>query len=109
MVYNMAVVEVEVEHDGVVGNVREIVDELHEEEKFVVEIVSEDYCSEGSGVDGSKVLLVEVHEYVGECSLFIAMVDERVEGAEVVDVDVERGGSEIPAAVEAQNEKDLSR
>lgn len=99
MSYDKATVRVRAEHDGVVADVRDLVNELHEPGEFIVRVVDEEYYTEGGGVDGSKVLTVEAHEYVREIPLFTAKVDETVRGANVVDVDVESGASEVEGAM----------
>lgn len=100
MSYDKATVRVRAEHDGVVSDVRDLVSELHEPEKFIVQVVDESFYTEGAGTDGSKVLTVDVHEYVGEIPLLVHSVEERVDGAEIVDVENERGASEVEGARE---------
>lgn len=104
MGYDKAIVSVNADNDGVVSDVRDLADELDEEGKFRVEVVDESFNTQGSGVDGSKILTVEVDEYVGELELFTAKVRETVSGADIEDVSVERGMSEIPEAVQSREE-----
>lgn len=104
MSYDKATVEVIAEHEGVVSDVRDLVDELNDPESFMVQVEDESYYTEGGGVDGSKVLTVEVHEYAGEIPLFIHSVKERVDGAEIDTVENERGGSEVAGAIESRED-----
>lgn len=98
MSYDQAIVRVLAAHDGVVDSVKDLVDELDEEGSFELSIVDEEMHSTTGGVDGSKVLTVEVNEYVGEIPLFTAKVRETVAGATVENVDVNHGESEVEAA-----------
>ena len=95
MSYDKATVQVRVEHEGVVADVRELVSELNEPEKFLVRVIDESYVTEGGGVDGSKEMVIEVHEYVGEIPLFTAKLTENISAAEIKDSEYERGESEL--------------
>lgn len=94
MAYDKATVKVRAEHTGVVSAVHDLVATLNDRDGFRVEVIAENPTS-GSGADGSKILTVEVHEYAGEIPLFTAKLKETVDGAELQEVDVERGGSEL--------------
>lgn len=95
MSYDKATVKVKVPNEGLVSDVESIARDLNKPGKFKTEKLSESYHTEGSGVDGSKVVTFEVHEYTGEIPLFTETVREEVSGSEILKVDIERGESEI--------------
>lgn len=95
MTYDKATVTVKVSHEGVVNKVEDLINELHEPSSFIVRKVDESYNTEGGGTDGSKILTVEVHEYSYEIPVFTESIKEDVKNADVANVDIERGESEL--------------
>lgn len=95
MACDKAIVTVRAEHEGIAKDVREVVADLNDPDSFLVRIEDESHDRRGTGVDGSKLLTVEVHEYSGEIPVFTLTIEEEVTGAEVIDIDNVQGGSEL--------------
>lgn len=95
MSYDKAIVTVRCDHEGVVSQLRDLVSTLNTPGSFLVSINDVSFYTKGSGVDGSKSVIVEVDEYSGEIPLFTEKVRGSLTGAEIVDVDIEQGASEV--------------
>lgn len=95
MACDKAIVTVRAEHEGITKDVREVISDLNDRDGFLVQVEDESYDRRGTGVDGSKLLTVEVHEYSREIPLFTSTIEEKVTEAEVIDINNIQGGSEL--------------
>jgi hypothetical protein len=98
MSHDKATVTVKTQHEKAAQQLRDLAHELdtrYDDPSFAVTIMNEKPLTQGSGASGGTVFTVEVHEYAGEIPVFTLSVEEKIQDAEVTNVDVETGASKF--------------